>query len=135
MQPAAWLQAPTQADLERLPFCCAVIEEGLRMVPAGSVAMREATSDIDLGTGIMWVHGLHGLHGLHGGESVQAHLDFWTSQTACTAEGSSGNCKCCMIGIKRRLRPATAAYLLRVPLLQSSKLSLTLLPCSCLQHS
>eukprot|EP00199_Chlamydomonas_sp_CCMP681_P004923 CAMPEP_0119105538 /NCGR_PEP_ID=MMETSP1180-20130426/3462_1 /TAXON_ID=3052 ORGANISM="Chlamydomonas cf sp, Strain CCMP681" /NCGR_SAMPLE_ID=MMETSP1180 /ASSEMBLY_ACC=CAM_ASM_000741 /LENGTH=107 /DNA_ID=CAMNT_0007090599 /DNA_START=126 /DNA_END=446 /DNA_ORIENTATION=- len=40
-------KAPTQKDLERLPYCCAVIDEGLRLLPP-AVSTREAAEDIVL---------------------------------------------------------------------------------------
>jgi len=40
-------KAPTQEDLERLPYCCAVIDESLRLQPPAAGA-REATEDITL---------------------------------------------------------------------------------------
>ncbi len=47
------LQAPTQDDLERLPYCCAAFDEGLRLYGPASVATREAAEPIDLGNGMM----------------------------------------------------------------------------------
>mmetsp|Transcript_12216 Transcript_12216/g.21619 ORF Transcript_12216/g.21619 Transcript_12216/m.21619 type:complete len:544 (+) Transcript_12216:50-1681(+) len=47
-------KSPTKEDLERLPYCCAVIEESLRLLPPGSVAVREGPkADMDLGDGLI----------------------------------------------------------------------------------